>query len=185
MNVPPIPSSFPHGTTAPMKAILQYALLILIAAILGALVGGGISWYEYGHTAEHFFENQWPPVDPKKVAPIARLIGLPDFAFEQPLVAGKTYRREFLFQNDGTSELEIDVVRHSDNIQIDLEGTLSIRPGVSMPIELKFTPAEGQDTFAGWVELKTNDPERQAWRLTVRGSVQPSAQNNGAGDPGK
>ena len=175
-----------------MKTVFKYALLILIAALLGAAVGGGISWYEYSHTEEHFFENQWPPVDPDHVAPVAHLLGLPDYEFEQPLKVGATHRCEFLFQNDGTSELEIEVADHSPNVEVELDGVLAIRPGVSMPIELKFTPSEGERQFAGWVELKTNDPDpnRKTLRLTVRADIElgeqtEPASDDPASDPGK
>lgn len=161
-----------------MKSAIAYLVLSLAAILLGTLAGTGWSWFEYSNTDEHFFENQWNRVDPTSVKPEFDLSGT---ATEQQIegVVGQPVNHDFIIKNSGSSDLEITLAEHSENIEVNLPKTQTVLPGRTFPITLALSDTSEPGEFEGFAVIITNDPskERKQIRFSIRAKILKSPKN--------
>ncbi|MCH2177745.1 MAG: DUF1573 domain-containing protein [Mariniblastus sp.] len=161
-----------------MKSAIAYLVLSLAAIFLGTLAGTGWSWFEYSNTEEHFFENQWNRVDPTSVKPEFDLSGTaPQQQFDG--VVGQPASHDFIIKNSGSSDLELTLAEHSENIEVNLPETQTVLPGRTFPITLTLSDTGEPGEFEGFAVITTNDPseERKQIRFSIRVKIVESPKN--------
>ena len=161
-----------------MKSIIGYVVFALSAILAGTAAGWGFGWFEFSNTHEQFFENQWARIDTSTVAPKVSLIDTDNFRFTD-LEKGGFASHDFVLKNSGTSDLKINLIDQSENVDVILPDELVILPGNTFPVTVKLRDTNFVGEFEGFALIGTNDPsaERKQLRFSISGTLSESGQN--------
>jgi hypothetical protein len=161
---------------------MRLTFAILIAAMLGALIGIGRTMLHFGALGGERAVTavDYPPDETEKYwsvptdgsQPVAR----PDEETHHfnHMEVGATLRHTFRIHNDGQYPL---VVRKSDSscvCTVANVGGAAIPPGNAAKVTLEWTTKAGSrpgDLFRQWAEVETNDPKRRFITFTVEGEI--------------
>ena len=155
-----------------MKSTFTYIGLALVAILLGIAAGVGFGWWEFSNTPEHFFKNQWSRIDKSTTAPRASLLGSNTHRFES-LKLGESASHDFIIENSGTSDLTIQLVDQSENVEIILPDSKVLLPGRTLPVTIRLRDTSTAGEFKAFAVIGTNDPadERKQFRFEITGNV--------------
>lgn len=148
-------------------------ILVLVSLILGAVVGWGITWYEFAGVTESFDVGRGSDSGPLGAAtgPRAKIEGGTEFTFES-MIVGATKSHEFVIRNTGKEPLKLDVEGKPScqctQFEVPKE---AIPPGESGKVFLEWKPKDFNPEFVQTATVRTNDASSPTIRLTIRGRV--------------
>ena len=155
--------------STPMKTILKYLVLTIIAGALGLLPAYAYHLYEVNTYEEPFYSGEWQNVNSDASMPDSlKIMGANTVDFGT-VEADQTYTQEILIQNDGNRDIDIwcelaDGAIAKPDLSTD---KITLAVGSSYPIEISLDGSAVTGTLKESFIIKSdvNDVE-----ITVTGS---------------
>ncbi|TWT99114.1 hypothetical protein Pla108_00470 [Botrimarina colliarenosi] len=160
--------------------------IALVSLACGAGLGVALAYVEVGPTetafapapreGETFLPQGAGSVGPtalKAEGPVATVdAAIYDFGTMQ---RGVTETHEFIFTNEGTSPLTLEVGRTSCKCTLGAVANRPLKPGESTPVKLEWVAKSLPGEFRQVASVLTNDPRRPTIELTVEGVITETA----------
>jgi hypothetical protein len=148
--------------------IMRLVLAIVLAAMLGVAAGAGIAALRIASVPWAGGGQGSPPGRPTS-GPAPRVaVDRADYEFGEMDVAAAG-RHDFTFTNQGDAALELAVGRTSCRCTVGQLTDLSIAPGGSGKVTVKWTAESGEGPYRQSVSIRTNDPAQPNVTLTISG----------------
>ncbi|MDP6445152.1 MAG: DUF1573 domain-containing protein [Pirellulaceae bacterium] len=159
-----------------MKSLL---IPIVIACLMGAGAGYGVTFAEFSKGGNHFdlvnmVDPPKGPVDSQVTsdAPRPKVLVLngEDHDFGS-MEYRTTATHDFKFKNEGDADLTLKLGDTTCKCTLGKLESDVVRPGETLNVTLEWEAKELNPQFRQEAEIITNDPARRAIRLSVRGRV--------------
>ena len=143
--------------------------VVIVAAILGVALGGGMSWARFAHV---------PPLElnrPVEATPTGKqpevLVDSESFDFGR-MERNKTVRHAFRFTNTGDAVLTLKAgVTTCTKCTISELAKPRVEPGETVDVVVEFTASAGKPQVRQIAPILTNDPKRPRVELNISGTV--------------
>ena len=153
--------------------------IVVVTAVLGAVTGVGHALTRYrdpGPELQSFLDNPLPSqnIVPREDSAVLVVENGVDHDFGT-MERGETLEHTFIFRNDGTRPLTIDVVGTTCMCMLPELESGAIPPGQSREVVLRWVAKKYEKEFHQTATIATSDPRRRVVTLTVHGHVLPPA----------
>lgn len=160
----------------------KFWLVTIASIVLGSTVGWAINYVEYGRQDAYFGEitldgtvnadnvmDRLAEGENKSDAKII-VVGEPthDFGVSSP---GANGNHEFIIRNTGGEALTLTLGASTCKCTLGELGNEAVQPGEETTVKMEWTVEGKESYFEQSAELRTNDPNRPAIRLVVKGLV--------------